>query len=82
MNYLKQTYESYNSYYKMYRASWCKKTGLPMYSKKDYEIVEKEKLYSKSRAKKEKIQIDTTKVCAWYRMFNGYIPLFKVEGAK
>lgn len=79
MNYLTKTHESYNSYYKMYRAKWCKQTGLPMYSKKDYEVIEKEKLYSKTRAKKEKIQVNTNKVCAWYRMPNGYIPLFRKE---
>jgi hypothetical protein len=82
MNYLEQTYESYNTYYKMYRAEWCKKTGLPMYSKKDWCTIEAERLYTKSRATKKKIQIDTTEVCAWYRTAHGYTPLFKVKEAK
>lgn len=77
MNYLEQTKESYNFYYKTYRAEWCKKSGLPMYSNKDFQIVENEKLYTKTRAKKEKIKIDETKVYAWYRRPNGYTPLFK-----
>lgn len=82
MNYLEQTYESYNTYYKMYRAEWCKKTGLPMYQNKDWEIVKTEQLYTKSRAKKEKIQINDTEVVAWYRTTHGYTPLFKIKEAK
>lgn len=82
MEYLEQTYESYNFYYKMYRAKWCKKTGLPMYEKKDFGIVEKERLYTKSRAKREKVQINDTEVAAWYRTSNGYTPLFKVKEGK
>ena len=74
---LRQTSESYNSYYKTYRAKWCKQTGLPMYSKKDWDTIEKERLYTRSRAKKEKVNIDTETVCAWYRRQNGYTPLFK-----
>lgn len=77
MDFLIQTNESYNFYYKTYRAEWCKKSGLPMYSNKDWERVENERLYTKTRAKKEKIKIDDTKVCAWYRRPNGYSPLFK-----
>lgn len=82
MEYLKQTNESYNTYYKMYRAEWCKKTRLPMYARKDFEIIEKERLYTKSRAKREKVQIDDTEVVAWYRRMNGYTPLFKVKEDK
>lgn len=81
MNYLEQTNESYNFCYKMYRAEWCRKSGLPMYSSKDWPAIESEKLYTKTRAKKEKIQIDDSKVCAWYRMTNGYTPLFKIKEA-
>lgn len=77
MNPLIKTHESYNDYYKQYRASWCKKTGLPMYSRKEFETIEKEGLYTITRAKKCKVQIDTTKVCAWYRRLNGYVPMFK-----
>ena len=77
MNPLIKNHESYNDYYKQYRASWCRKTGLPMYSRKEFETIEKEGLYTITRAKKCKVQIDTTKVCAWYRRLNGYVPMFK-----
>ncbi|MBQ7788409.1 MAG: hypothetical protein IJ398_02005 [Clostridia bacterium] len=77
MNFLIKTNESYNSYYSQYKAAWCRKTGLPMYSRKDFEVIEKEGLYTMSRAKRCKVQIDTTKICAWYRRSNGYTPMFK-----
>lgn len=77
MNYLEKTQESYNFYYKLYKSAWCKKTGLPMYAKKDWNTVEENKLYTITRAKRAKVQIDTNNVCAWYRMPNGYTPLFK-----
>ena len=78
-DYLIQTNESYNSYYKSYRAEWCRKSGLPMYQKKDFETVEKQRLFTRSRANKEKVQINTTKVVGWYRRPNGYTPLFKAN---
>lgn len=77
MDPLIKTHESYNDYYKQYRASWCRKTGLPMYSRKEFETIEKEGLYTITRAKRCKVQIDATKVCAWYRRPNGYVPMFK-----
>ena len=77
IDFLEKTSVSYNSYYKLYIAGWCRITGLPMYSKKDFPVIEAERLYSISRAKKDKVQIDTTDVCAWYRMAHGYAPLFK-----
>ena len=77
MDPLIKTHESYNDYYKQYRASWCRKSGLPMYSGKDFTTVEKEGLYTVTRAKKCKVHIDTTKVCAWYRLAHGYAPMFK-----
>lgn len=76
MNYLKQTAESYNAHYKAYRASWCRASGLPMYSRKDFETVERGGLYTKSRAAREKVEIDESKVLGWYRLPNGYTPLF------
>ena len=81
MNYLEKTEESYNKYYKLYKASWCRKSGLPMYGNKDWSTVQEQELYSITRAKKAKIEIDTETVCAWYRMPQGYIPLFKKKGA-
>lgn len=77
MNYLEKTKESYNSYYKQYKAAWCKKSGLPMYTKNDWGKIEKDELYSVTRAMRAKVEIDKTAVCAWYRLANGYIPLFK-----
>lgn len=76
MNYLEKTKESYNSYYNQYKAAWCKKSGLPMYSKNDWDKIERDELYSVTRAQRARVAIGTT-VCAWYRMANGYIPLFK-----
>ena len=80
MDFLVQTKESYNSYYKQYRAEWCRKSGLPMYQRADFETVEREGFYTKSRAKREKVDIDSTKVVGWYRRPNGYVPLFKRRG--
>ena len=77
MNLLDKTDESYNKYYKLYKASWCHKSGLPMYGKKDWNTVQEQGLYTITRAKKEKVSIDASNVCAWYRMPNGYTPLFR-----
>lgn len=77
MNYLRQTSESYNEHYKAYRADWCRKSGLPMYAKKDFEKIEEEGLYTTSRACREDVKIDNQTVVAWYRLTNGYTPLFK-----
>ncbi len=82
MNYLEKSYESYNEYYKQYKAKWCKESGLPMYSRKDFDIIEHEGLYTRSRALKEKVEIDIETVCGWYRRQNGYTPLFKRKRAK
>ena len=82
MNYLEKTKESYNSYYNQYKAAWCKKSGLPMYSKNDWGKIEKDGLYSVTRAMRARVKIDTETVCAWYRMANGYIPLFKRKESK
>ena len=64
MNYLEKTKESYNSYYNQYKAAWCKKSGLPMYSKNDWDKIERDELYSVTRAQRARVAIDTT-VCAW-----------------
>lgn len=74
---LKRTPDSYNSYYKTYKAVHCRQTGLPMYDHKTAEFMVNAELYSKSRAKKCKVEIDEATVCGWYRMYNGYVPLFK-----
>ena len=77
IDFLEKTSESYNSYYNLYKAGWCRLTGLPMYSKKEFPLIEAARLYTVSRAKREKVQIDTSVVRGWYRMANGYTPLFK-----
>lgn len=79
MNWLEKSSNSYNDYYKLYKAEWCKLSKLPMLSRKDWQQIESEDLYTLSRAKKEKIEIDSQKVVAWYRMMNGYAPLFKAK---
>lgn len=55
--------EGYNSRNKQYAAPYCHSTGLPMYSKKTFAEVERKQLYTVSRAKKEHVVIDDTKVC-------------------
>ena len=76
-DYLKQTPDSYNSYYKTYKAVHCRQTGLTMYNHKTAELMVNAELYSKSRAKKCKVEIDETTVYGWYRVQQGYVPLFK-----
>ena len=79
-NLLEQNLGSYNSYYKLYRAEYCRKTGLPMYSGKDFEYLEKNRIFTRTRAKKEKVAIDEAVPVGWYRMQTGYAPLFKEIG--
>ena len=79
-NLLEKTDETYNKYYKLYKAAYCRTTGLPMYGHKDFPEVEAKKLYSKTRAKLAKVEIDESRPLAWYRCENGYTPLFGVKG--
>ena len=74
---LKKTPETYNKYYKAYRAAYCHSTGLPMYGHKDFPEVQEKRLYTKTRAKREKVQIDESQPVGWYRMPNGYTPMFR-----
>lgn len=76
-NLLEKNEESYNSYYKLYRAEYCRKTGLPMYNWRDYPQMIANGIYTKTRAKQEKVIIDEESPVAWYRLKNGYTPLFK-----
>ena len=76
-NWLEKTHESYNNYYKTYYAAWCRKSGLPMLNSSCWERIQDEKLYTVSRAKKEHVCIDKSKVCGWFRLWHGYVPLFK-----
>lgn len=76
---LEKNINSYNSYYKLYRAEYCKKTELPMYSWKDYDYMIANGIYTRSRAKAEKVVIDETCPVGWYRLMNGYTPLFTIK---
>ncbi len=75
---LPQNSETYNSYYKTYKAKYCRKTGLPLICSRDYAINPDllTKGYSVTRAKKEKIEI-TEELYGFFRVTNGYVPLFK-----
>lgn len=77
INWLEKTKESYNDYYKTYRADWCRKSGLPMMDSSCWEKIQAEDLYTVSRAKKKHVSIDMKKVCGWYRIWQGYVPMFK-----
>ena len=68
-NWLEKTKESYNDYYKTYRAAWCRWSGLPMMDSSCLEQVQAEDLYTVTR--------DMKHVCAWYRVTNGYVPMFR-----
>ena len=77
INWLEKTKESYNDYYKTYRAAWCRKSGLPMMDSSCWEKIQAEDLYTVSRAKKKHVSIDMKKVCGRYRIWQGYVPMFK-----
>ncbi|MBP0983053.1 MAG: hypothetical protein J6A19_04940 [Oscillospiraceae bacterium] len=51
-NWLEKTKESYNDYYKTYRADWCRKTGLPMYNSDCFDKVKDAGLYSLAERKR------------------------------
>ena len=70
INWLEKTKESYNDYYKTYRADWCRKSGLPMMDSSCWEKIQAEDLYTVSRAKKKHVSIDMKKVCGWYRIWH------------
>ena len=66
---------TYNAYYRTYKAQYVKTLGLPLFSKDNYEKSIEMNLYSKSRAKKDKVEI-TDEIGGFYRMQNGYTPLY------
>lgn len=76
-NRLEKTKESYNDYYKTYRAAWCRRSGLLMMDSSCWEQIQAEELYTVSRAKKKHVSIDMKCVRAWYRVANGYVPMFR-----
>lgn len=76
-NWLEKTKESYNDYYKTYRAAWRRRSGLPMMDSSCWKQIQAEDLYTVSSAKKKHVSIDMKHVCAWYRVTNGYVPMFR-----
>lgn len=66
--------------YGLYPAAYCKSTGLPMYSRDNYKTVAHMYL-SKSRCKKigHPVQENET-IVAFYRLMNGYTPLYDRTG--
>ena len=82
VNWLEKTGESYNVYYKTYRAEWCRKSGLPMMDSSCWDKIQAEDLYTVSRAKKKHVSIDMTEVYGWYRLRQGYVPLFRARRGK
>jgi len=71
----------YNGYYKCYTSAYARSTGLPMFggselTKADYNEFA-DKLLSKSRCKQIKKPVTSEeKPVAWYRVKNGYVPLY------
>ena len=41
-NWLEKNKESFNDYYKTYRAEWCRQSGLPMMDKSSWEQIQSE----------------------------------------
>lgn len=66
--------DTYNYSYKMYKAEYVKTLGIPLFNKNNFDEMINNKLYSKTRAKKENIR--TGEIGGFYRMHNGYVPVF------
>ena len=79
MTLLEKTDKTYNKNYRLYKADYVRTTGLPMYGHADFPEVQAKKLYSRTRAKLEKVQIDESCPLAWYRCEHGYTPLFGLK---
>ena len=71
--------KGYNKYKHTYATDYCRSTGLPMFSKKNFPDMESRYLYTRSRAEKESVAIDTAKVCGWYRVMYGYVPIYSMK---
>lgn len=69
----------YNRYYHTYSASYCRSTGFPMFSSKNFMDAEKQGLYTRSYAVKKKVILDIVKVCGWYRVMHGYVPMYYMK---
>ena len=76
-NLLEKNKETYNRNYKLYRAKYCRETGLPMYNWRDYPQMIENGIYTRTRAKQEKVKINEEIPVGWYRLQHGYTPLFK-----
>lgn len=73
---LEITAESYNESRGCYRARHCHATGLPRYDRSDFSFLEKNGIYTKSRAERENVKLNRAVVVGWYRVQHGYVPLF------
>lgn len=69
--------KAWNGYYKCYTAAYCKLTGLPMMDKYDYGPCA-DKWLSPSRCKKAGKPVQQNeKPVAFYRVMNGFCPLYE-----
>ena len=73
---LEITSETYNVRFGVYKPRHCRATELPIYGKGDLLVIKRLGLYTKVRAEKERVKINTTTVVGWYEVKHGYLPLF------
>lgn len=74
--FVKEHQAGWHPYYHLYRASYVHATDIPCYGKDSYQEVVENGLYTVTRAKREHVTIDTTAVRGWYKLTNGYTPMF------
>lgn len=75
---------TYNKRYKTYKAIYVKSTGLPIYANTVSEYEKVAEIYlSASRCKKLKKEVNKNSgVVAWYRVMNGFVPLYDIRVLK
>lgn len=78
-NLLEKTDKTFNFNRRLYRAAYVHTTGLPTYGHADFPTVQAKKLYSRTRAKLEKVEIDESRPLGWYRCQHGFTPLFGLK---
>lgn len=69
--------KAWNAYYKCYTAEYCKALGLPMLNNKTYDKYSNKWLSSTRCNKIKKPVTEDEYPVAFYRVKNGYIPLFE-----
>lgn len=80
---LEKNDNTYNYYYSTFKAEYAKSTGLPLYANTVKEYNDVAEIYiSASRCKKLKKDTEGADVVAFYRVMNGYIPLYDVRTLK